>query len=198
MASVLAVVAARGRRAPMTTRRAVLVGGSLLLAVPGLAALAHAQADLRRFFGTYAGEAIVEGAADLEKRDINAEISPQGKGFTVKWTMVIRKKAEKPRKVEYTITFQPTKRQDLYSSAMRTDVFGNAVPLDPMSGDPYLWARIEGNTFWMYALLVTDEGGYEMQTYERTLTAGGMDLRYSRIRDGEVLRTITGKLKKVK
>jgi hypothetical protein len=81
---------------------------------------------------------------------------------------------------------------------MRTDVFGNAVPLDPMSGDPYLWARIEGNTFWMYALLVTDEGGYEMQTYERTLTAGGMDLRYSRIRDGEVLRTITGKLKKVK
>jgi hypothetical protein len=50
----------------------------------------------------------------------------------------------------------------------------------------------------MYALLVTDEGGYEMQTYERTLTAGGMDLRYSRIRDGEVLRTITGKLKKVK
>jgi hypothetical protein len=198
MASVFAVVAARGRRAPMTTRRAVLVGGSLLLAVPGLAGVAHAQADLRRFFGTYAGEAIVEGSADLEKRDINAEISPQGKGFSVKWTMVIRKKAEKPRKVDYTITFQPTKRKDLYSSAMRTDVFGNAVPLDPMSGDPYLWARIDGNTFWMYALLVTDEGGYEMQTYERILTAGGMDLRYSRIRDGEVLRTITGKLKKVK
>jgi hypothetical protein len=168
------------------------------LAVPGLATPACAQTDLRRFFGSYTGEAIVEGSADLEKRDINAEIGPQGKGFTVKWTMVIRKKAEKPRKVEYAITFQPTKRKDLYSSAMRTDVFGNAIPLDPMNGDPYLWARIEGNTFWMYALLVTEEGGYEMQTYERTLTASGMDLKYSRVRDGEVLRTITGKLKKVK
>jgi hypothetical protein len=181
----------------MTTRRAVLVG-SLLLALPGLPGPARAQTDLRRFFGTYAGEAIVEGSADLEKRDINAEISAQGKGFSVKWMMVIRKKTGPPRKVEYTIGFQPTKRAGLYSSAMRTDVFGNAVPLDPMNGDPYLWARIEGNTLWMYALLVTEEGGYEMQTYERTLTADGMNLRYSRIRDGEVLRTVTGKLKRAK
>jgi hypothetical protein len=81
---------------------------------------------------------------------------------------------------------------------MRTDVFGNAVPLDPLNGDPYIWARLDGAKFWMYALFVTDTGGYEMQTYERTLVPGGMDLRYSRVRDGEVLRTVTGKLKKIR
>jgi hypothetical protein len=50
----------------------------------------------------------------------------------------------------------------------------------------------------MYALFVAETGGYEMQTYERTLVAAGMDLRYSRVRDGEVLRTVTGKLKKIR
>ena len=24
---------------------------------------------------------------------------------------------------------------------MRADVFGKAVPLDPLAGDPYMWAR---------------------------------------------------------
>ena len=31
---------------------------------------------------------------------------------------------------------------------MRADVFGNAVPLDPLAGDPYMWARLEGDEFW--------------------------------------------------
>jgi len=77
-------------------------------------------------------------------------------------------------------------------------VFGNSVPLDPLAGDPYMWARSDGDKFWRYALFVTETGGYEMQTYEYTLGPGGLDLRYSRVRDGEVLRTVTGKLKKVR
>ena len=153
---------------------------------------------IERFVGSYAGEAISESGEDLDKRDISAEITPQGKGFKVKWTVVIKRGSDKPRRVEYTITFSPTKRPGIFSSAMRTDVFGNAVPLDPLAGDPYIWARLDGAKFWMYALFVNETGGYEMQTYERTLVPGGMDLRYSRIRDGEVLRTVTGKLKKVR
>ena len=163
------------------------------------AAVAEAQSGgIQRFYGSYVGEAVSESGDELDKRDISAEITPQGKGFKVKWTVVIKRGSDKPRRVEYTIAFSPTKRPDIYSSQMRTDVFGNAVPLDPLAGDPYIWARIDGNKFWMYALFVTDTGGYEMQTYERTLVPDGMDLRYSRVRDGEVLRTVIGKLKKTK
>jgi hypothetical protein len=112
--------------------------------------------------------------------------------------VVLKRGKDKPRRDEYTITFMPSKRPNIYSSAMRTDVFGNAVPLDPLAGDPYMWARREGDKFWRYALFVTETGGYEMQTYEYTLVPGGLTLRYSRVRDGEVLRTVTGKLKKVR
>jgi hypothetical protein len=171
------------------------------LAVSGLlvAAAAEAQdAALQRFFGTYAGEAISETGDDLDKRDINAEITPQGKGFKVRFTVVVKRGSDKPKRDEYTIAFLPSKRPNIYSSAMRTDVFGNAVPKDPLVGDPYMWARLDGNKLWRYALFVTESGGYEMQTYEYTLTPTGLDLRYSRVRDGEVLRTVTGKLKKTR
>jgi hypothetical protein len=163
------------------------------------AAIAEAQgAGPARFYGSYVGEAISETGDDLDKRDISAEITPQGKGFKVKFTVVVKRGSDKPRRDEYTITFLPSKRANIFSSAMRTDVFGNAVPLDPLAGDPYMWARLEGDKFWRYALFVTETGGYEMQTYEYTLVPGGLTLRYSRVRDGEVLRTVTGKLKKVR
>ena len=175
------------------------LGILLGLAAGVLLATAPAQGqDFQRFYGTFAGEAISETGDELDKRDISVEISGQGKGFKVKWTVVIKRGKDQPRREERTITFMPSKRPDIFSSAMRTDVFGNSVPLDPIAGEPYVWARLDGPKLWMYALFVTETGGYEMQTYERTLVPGGMDLRYSRVRDGEILRTVSGKLKKVR
>ncbi len=45
-------------------------------------------------------------------------------------------------------------------------------------------------------LLIRDDGGYEVQSYARTLTAQGMDLVYGRVRDGDTVRTVKGKLVK--
>jgi hypothetical protein len=182
-------------------RRREFVGMGLVLAGSVLLAASVAQAQgggIERFYGTYAGEALSESGDELDKRDINAEVTPQGKGFKVKFTVVVKRGKDKPKRDEYTIVFSPSKRPGIYSSMMRTDVFGNAVPLDPLAGDPYMWARQEGDKFWRYALFVTESGGYEMQTYEYTLVPGGMNLRYSRVRDGEIMRTVTGKLKKVR
>ena len=172
-----------------------LVAGSVLFT----AGIAAAQGGgIERFYGSYVGEAVSETGEELDKRDISTEISPEGKGFKVKWTAVIKRGKDKPRREERVVTFHPVNRPDIFSSGMRMDQFGNPVPLDPLNGDPYIWARIDGNKLWMYALFVTDSGGYEMQTYERTLVPGGMELRYSRVRDGEILRTVTGKLKKTR
>jgi hypothetical protein len=182
------------RRRPYLVWLAVLVGSVLL----GAGTAGAQGGGIERFYGSYVGEAVSESGDELDKRDISAEITPQDKGFKVKFTVVLKRGKDKPRRDEYTITFTPSKRPNIYSSAMRTDVFGNAVPLDPLAGDPYMWARREGDKFWRYALFVTDNGGYEMQTYEYTLVPGGLTLRYSRVRDGEVLRTVTGKLKKVR
>jgi hypothetical protein len=187
--------AGEGMRRPGGVDWLVRLAGIILL----MAGVAEAQnGGYQRFFGVYVGEAVSVSGDGLDKRDISVEITPESKGFKVKWTVVIKRGRDQPRREERTITFHPSKRSDIFSSGMRTDQFGNPVPLDPLAGDPYIWARIDGPKLWMYALFVTDTGGYEMQTYERTLVPGGMELRYARVRDGEILRTVTGKLKKVR
>src|SRR5262245_23972197 len=180
-------------------RRGVLVlavAGSVFVAL----GLARGQGGgIERFYGTYVGEAVTQASSDeFDKRDINAEIGPQGKGFKINFTVVLKRGNDKPKRDEYTIAFLPSKREGIYSSAMRTDVFGNAVPKDPLVGDPYMWARLDGDKLWRYALFVTENGGYEMQTYEYSLVPGGLNLKFSRVRDGVVQRTVTGKLKKVR
>jgi len=172
-----------------------ILAGSVLLT----AGVAEAQGGgIERFYGAYVGEAISESKDELDKRDINAEIAPQGKGFKMSFTVVVKRGKDKPKRDEYTIAFLPSERPGIYSSAMRMDVFGNAVPKDPLVGDPYIWARLDRDKLWRYALFVTETGGYEMQTYEYMLVSGGLNLRFSRVRDGEILRTVTGKLKKVR
>jgi hypothetical protein len=154
-------------------------------------------AGFEKFYGEWAGTAVSDTGGEIAPRDIRAKITPQGNGFSITWVLVIHKPGSKDKRSEMSITFQPTKRPNIYSSAMRADAFGNATPLDPLRGDPYVWARIEGTMLIIYALVITEAGGYEMHTYERTLTpAGLMKLTYFRVINGEVLRSVTGTLKR--
>ena len=76
-------------------------------------------------------------------------------------------------------------------------MFRAAIDMDPLAGLPFVWARIRGRTLTVHSLLVDNEGSYEIQTYDRTLTGDGMDLKFTRVRDGQPMRSVTGKLAKV-
>ena len=149
------------------------------------------------FFGSYVGRSISVVGAGLSERDLNVVIKKHKKGgFTLDWTTVTRKADGSVKSKKYSINFAPTKRKGIYASAMRNNVFGGTVPLDPLQGDPYFWAGIDGDTLTVHALMIMDDGGYEMQIYERTLSADGLLLKFSRNRDGVLARSVTGTLKK--
>ncbi len=150
------------------------------------------------FFGEFEGQAVSESGGEIRKRDLRVKISPHKKGFTVNWISVTKRSDGKLKRKEYSIDFHPTRRDNIFRSGERNDFFGNAVPMDPMKGDPYVWARIHGDTLTVHALHVLEDGGYEMQTYARTRIPEGLSLEYSRVRDGENLRTVTGTLLEVK
>lgn len=158
---------------------------------------AAAEYEYEKFVGEYMGEGISQSDGELTKRDFRVTIKPKGQGFVLTWVSVTRRVEGTLKRKSYTVQFKPKGKSGLYGSAMRTDMFGNQVPLDPLNGEPYVWARIADETLFVYALLITEEGGYEMQTYERTLTPVGMNLTYSRVRDGRILRTVEGTLKRV-
>lgn len=173
--------------------RALATCITVATATAGLAA----SSDITPFYGEYEGEVAATDDGKLVKRDLRVKISPHSKGFTVEWTAVTTKANGKVKRKDYTINFLPTRRKGIYRSGEARDMFGNAVPRDPLKGEPYVWARLHENTLTIFALHVLEDGGYEMQVYARTRVPDGLDLQYSRVRDGEVLRTVEAKLREV-
>jgi hypothetical protein len=169
----------------------------LLAAVVPMPSRAGEQLPISAFFGHFVGQSVDGDDQLVSPRDLSVTIGPVADGFNVSWDTTTRDAGGEARSKHYSIDFQRSDRPDVFRSGMRTDMFGHRVPLDPMSGDPFVWARLTGRTLTVYALLIRPDGGYEMQTYERTRTPNGLDLTFIRSRDGGATRTIHGVLKQV-
>ena len=65
--------------------------------------------------------------------------------------------------------------------------------VDVLEGDAMRWARIEGNSLGLFSLVVMEDGGYELQSYERILTEDGLAIEFSRVKNGVVTRRIVGR-----
>ena len=166
-----------------------------------VAAGAHAVAgdfsELEPFYGTYRGMSISTTEVGLDRRDLDVKITPTDGGFQVQWTTIKLHRDGRTKRKSYAIGFRSSKRHNIYTSAMKRNKFGAAVPLNPMLGEPYVWARLEGRTLTVYALMITDTGTYEIQVYERTLRDDGLDLVFNRYREDIHLKAITGRLDRI-
>jgi hypothetical protein len=179
-------------------KRALAVAVLLLI---GAAAPADAQSSRRTltpsaFDGTWSGKGVASNDDSLyfgvTARDLDVVIRAAGDGFSVQWTSVIRQGGD-PR--------NPDVRR---KSTTRTFVPGAApnVFRAKEEGDPYrdgelCWARLDGTSLTVYQMVVGADGRYELQRYRRTLSGAGMQLSYTRLRDGEQVRTVRGQLVKV-
>jgi hypothetical protein len=168
----------------------VLIVGLVLAARP----LFATDPAITPFIGEFVGRSVQAPNEPLSARDLSIKISPHNeRGFTLEWTTLIHDGGGE-RRQSYSVDFTPSERQGIFSSAMQRDAFGHSVPLDPLRGEPYVWAAISGQTLTVHAMLITDDGGYEMQVYRRTLTDDGMSLSFSRNRNGQELKTVYGVL----
>lgn len=149
-----------------------------------------AWADITRFVGHYTGSAeVVDIDGSKRQRDMSVTINETKKGFSVKWTTTTYKTRGRIKEATFEINFVPTDRNGVFAAAMKRNVFGHETQLDPMHGEPYVWARIEGETLTVFSLFVNDSGGYEMQQFDRTLATGGLDLEFTRTSNGKETRT---------
>lgn len=151
-----------------------------------------AGADISRFYGDYTGSANVLSADGTQTpRDMNVSISEGRNGFTVKWTSTTYKPDGRVKEKSYSIDFVESERPGIFAAAMTRNVFGHAVQLDPMKGEPFVWGRINQDTLTVYSLFVDDVGGYELQQFDRTLAEGGLMLEFTNLRNGEKQRSVS-------
>lgn len=180
------------------TKRARFQMYSVAVAACMLAALlaASVRADVSRFVGSYVGSADVVSSDGTKKpRDMSVEISEVEDGFRVSWTSTTYRPDGSSKVKSYTIDFEPSDRSGVFAAAMKRNVFGHNVQLDPMKGEPYVWGRVVGDTLSVYSMFVTEDGGYEIQQFDRTLATGGLDLDFKSVRDGIIQRTVSTFLK---
>ncbi|KAA3624928.1 MAG: hypothetical protein DWQ08_09835 [Proteobacteria bacterium] len=166
----------------------------LFAAVTALSSTPGFASDYDRFVGEFTGMFIPVDAEKGEVRDLGVTIREINNGINISWvTTTFDDDAQKTKK--YSIDFLETERENILKAAQRKNLFGGRDPLDPMKGEPFAWARINNETLSVYVMLITDDGGYELQTYDRTLTQNGdLVTQYSRIRNGALIRALKATL----
>lgn len=156
-----------------------------------------AQAQIERFVGSYEGSASVVSTDGISQpRDMSVEIEDTEDGFTVSWTTITYRADGSSKEKPYTIDFVPSDRDGIFAAAMRRNVFGHNVQMDPMKGEPYVWARIEGDTLSVFSIFVLQNGGYEIQQFDRTLAEGGLQLNFKSLTEGALKRSVSTFLKR--
>ena len=182
----------------MTDRRILpLLAGVFCWLVVGFAAEARAQDTLPvdAFVGQWQGMGVASGESghyiDESVRDLDVTIRGDNDRFTVDWTTVLRKGPVGAREVERketSVTFEPSPRPSVFRATAGGDIYGS---------DGLTWARIDRQTLVIYRLVLNDDGAMELSRYSRTLLGGGMELEFTRLRDGEPVRSVEGQLIKV-
>ena len=168
----------------------------LALAAPA----ARAAAGLEAFFGTYVGVAEVKDfkdGGDVLQRDMDIVIEPyQEGGFRIHWVNVslVDGKRAVPgveRRVQ-TVLFEPAEDRGFFVEVAESSPFRERGETRPMRGDPVRWASLDNQALHVYSFVVLEDGSYELQVYDRALTDIGLDIRFQRIVDGQLMREITG------
>ncbi|EEE36325.1 hypothetical protein RKLH11_158 [Rhodobacteraceae bacterium KLH11] len=177
-------------------RSVYLAAFAACLWLAALVQQAHA-ADIAPFLGDYTGSAeVIDSDGTSTPRDMSVSIHEIRGGFNISWSTISYKADGRIKDEKYSVDFQSSDRPDVYSAAMKRNVFGHEVPLDPMKGEPFVWGRIEGNTLTVFSLFIAENGGYELQQFDRTLAEGGLNLSFSRFRDGVKSRSVETFLRK--
>lgn len=177
---------------------------SLGLVLAALIAYVHptlaAADEIEPFLGTYVGTAQVLGSNGevAEERDMDITISEErGGGFRITWINVTRIDGRRDvpgvrRRVD-EVVMEPGDRNGVFLEKTQRSLFERRQDVDVLEGDAMRWARIDGDSLGLFSLVVMEDGGYELQSYERILTEDGLTIEFSRVKNGMVTRRIVGR-----
>jgi hypothetical protein len=160
-----------------------------VLAAFVFAAVPAQARTLGDFYGVYLGQSETEEVKpgqEQEKRFSQVIIRPAAaeRGFTIEWSTLKIKNDELPEAADtktYTQTFRATDKPNLYREITSGDVNLN---------QDASWAVLTGDTLSIVQVSVGPDGSYFVTHYDRTLTAKGMDVRFTRFENSRIVRAV--------
>lgn len=175
----------------MLAAAAVLVLATVLPPVSSASA-----APIDPFIGRWVGMGITENGAPAESvgfidRDLEVIIEATADGFNVTWKTLRPSGSGREDKVKHTSVRVP------FVQVGKPGIYRMAATSEPLSGSPYIWARVSDHMFEVHSITISQRGVLEYQKYTRTLLSENeMQLRFTRSLDGSIVRTVLAHLKR--
>lgn len=148
---------------------------------------------LNDFFGEWLGSGLAkEGGSTTQNRDTNVTIEKSGDGFKITWSTMRTQIEDQASSVVKSTTLK-------FKGTPDAKVFHATDASDPLKGGRTAWAMLSGATLRIQLFVVEANGDWNLQIYDRTLTAAdAMDVKFKRLTNGEVARQAELKLTKAK
>lgn len=178
------------------TRLITLCATAAVVVLLATSSWAQSTVKIGAFYGKWSGSAISESNVSvnfrLTARDMDVEIRPSGNGFSVLWTTVLRQRGNPndptPERRSTELRFEPTDKPNVWRAVGSND---------PLVDERFAWARLAKQTLTVHSMVIRNDGGFDLQVYDRTLKPTGMELEFTAFRDGVPRRTAKGRLVKV-
>lgn len=159
-----------------------------------VAAPAKANQPISHFFGIFQGTTtVISGAgADTEAagRMSRVETTADGKGFIITWsTLYIDEENPSALKIKDSTKIK-------FASTDNPAVFKQDKAPALWTGKPHYWARIDGDTLNVSAIVLDADGTYDITHYARTVQGDAQRVEFTRFKDGQLQRHVTGTLER--
>ncbi|MFT5693274.1 MAG: hypothetical protein ACI92E_002611 [Oceanicoccus sp.] len=172
----------------------LLAVGLLVWAMAAGRAVASSD-SIAPFFGMFKGESITDPRGLLTTKDIDVSIWQTNRGFAINWHSVVVENGAIER-ASHKVRFERTHTSGIYRAHRPPNIMGNARSPDPIDGNPYYWARLADNTLTVYLVQIAPDGSVDLRIYLRKLAGNQIQLKLTRMRDGQPLATTYGVLRR--
>jgi hypothetical protein len=172
------------------TSRSVVVS-FLLFSVCGLVTAALG-AEVDRFAGEWRGANIESNDGfEVAAKDLLLKLVPGDGGFELEW--------KAPGGAVEHAGFVASENQPGVFSAKASSggllgFFSSSEEVDPLEGDPLTWARLDGDAFILYKLVIDERGAFTLDRYENTLQGETIRLRFTRRSHAESEQALVARL----
>ena len=111
----------------------------------------------------------------------------QGDGFRVCWTTLRAQEHGDPIRTEWRFVFESGSARNTWQATETVNA------LTTRRG---VWANLRGRTLTIFGIITNEDGYSNLHIYDRTLEEFGMRLDFLRTDRGQVLRSLSGRLRR--
>lgn len=179
----------------LTKSQTIWLAAAMLMGLilrPGGALPKPDTLEIRDFFGHWAGVSVIENGLgsnlSVGTQDLDVAIRRQADGFRICWTTLHAGDPGDPIRTEWRFVFGPGDARNTWKATEA----GNE--LTTRRG---VWANLRGRTLTIFGIITNEDGYSNLHIYDRTLDELGMRLDFLRTDRGQVLRNLSGRLKRL-